>query len=135
MIRRPPRSTRKESSAASDVYKRQEFSKIYGCCKSKPTTLIINTGCAYLVALPYCAIPSPSEPLLPLLPPILTSAPTFLNLESVLGGLRWCMMRMYSWPLQLKWRESSDNVKNTQRFTLISRIQVFLKLIDLAILC
>ncbi|WP_460366299.1 hypothetical protein, partial [Staphylococcus aureus] len=24
MIRRPPRSTRKESSAASDVYKRQE---------------------------------------------------------------------------------------------------------------
>ena len=25
MIRRPPRSTRKESSAASDVYKRQEF--------------------------------------------------------------------------------------------------------------
>ncbi|CZR83255.1 hypothetical protein CDFC105_43975 [Clostridioides difficile] len=25
MIRRPPRSTRKESSAASDVYKRQTF--------------------------------------------------------------------------------------------------------------
>eukprot|EP00826_Nyctotherus_ovalis_P025452 TRINITY_DN1972_c0_g1_i7.p1 TRINITY_DN1972_c0_g1~~TRINITY_DN1972_c0_g1_i7.p1 ORF type:complete len:109 (+),score=14.00 TRINITY_DN1972_c0_g1_i7:23-328(+) len=25
MIRRPPRSTRKESSAASDVYKRQEY--------------------------------------------------------------------------------------------------------------
>eukprot|EP00826_Nyctotherus_ovalis_P038341 TRINITY_DN3586_c0_g1_i6.p2 TRINITY_DN3586_c0_g1~~TRINITY_DN3586_c0_g1_i6.p2 ORF type:complete len:103 (+),score=15.53 TRINITY_DN3586_c0_g1_i6:25-309(+) len=25
MIRRPPRSTRKESSAASDVYKRQRF--------------------------------------------------------------------------------------------------------------
>ena len=25
MIRRPPRSTRKESSAASDVYKRQEI--------------------------------------------------------------------------------------------------------------
>eukprot|EP00826_Nyctotherus_ovalis_P064544 TRINITY_DN9471_c0_g3_i2.p1 TRINITY_DN9471_c0_g3~~TRINITY_DN9471_c0_g3_i2.p1 ORF type:complete len:184 (+),score=43.96 TRINITY_DN9471_c0_g3_i2:25-552(+) len=51
MIRRPPRSTRKESSAASDVYKRQIYSrteeKIYtticrcnvldlicGCCKS-----------------------------------------------------------------------------------------------------
>ena len=28
MIRRPPRSTRKESSAASDVYKRQEGSQI-----------------------------------------------------------------------------------------------------------
>ena len=27
MIRRPPRSTRKESSAASDVYKRQEYVK------------------------------------------------------------------------------------------------------------
>ncbi|WP_460366239.1 hypothetical protein, partial [Staphylococcus aureus] len=27
MIRRPPRSTRKESSAASDVYKRQEQNK------------------------------------------------------------------------------------------------------------
>ncbi|WP_460366249.1 hypothetical protein, partial [Staphylococcus aureus] len=25
MIRRPPRSTRKESSAASDVYKRQQY--------------------------------------------------------------------------------------------------------------
>ena len=25
MIRRPPRSTRKESSAASDVYKRQDY--------------------------------------------------------------------------------------------------------------
>ena len=35
MIRRPPRSTRKESSAASDVYKRQSYGKpsiggIYG---------------------------------------------------------------------------------------------------------
>ena len=30
MIRRPPRSTRKESSAASDVYKRQVFSKKAG---------------------------------------------------------------------------------------------------------
>ena len=29
MIRRPPRSTRKESSAASDVYKRQEFYLTY----------------------------------------------------------------------------------------------------------
>ncbi|WP_460366025.1 hypothetical protein [Staphylococcus aureus] len=28
MIRRPPRSTRKESSAASDVYKRQAWSAI-----------------------------------------------------------------------------------------------------------
>ena len=30
MIRRPPRSTRKESSAASDVYKRQEHIVAYG---------------------------------------------------------------------------------------------------------
>ena len=29
MIRRPPRSTRKESSAASDVYKRQMFGHAY----------------------------------------------------------------------------------------------------------
>ena len=29
MIRRPPRSTRKESSAASDVYKRQDSNRIY----------------------------------------------------------------------------------------------------------
>eukprot|EP00826_Nyctotherus_ovalis_P007924 TRINITY_DN1203_c0_g1_i9.p1 TRINITY_DN1203_c0_g1~~TRINITY_DN1203_c0_g1_i9.p1 ORF type:complete len:109 (-),score=26.58 TRINITY_DN1203_c0_g1_i9:57-350(-) len=28
MIRRPPRSTRKESSAASDVYKRQNYMKL-----------------------------------------------------------------------------------------------------------
>eukprot|EP00826_Nyctotherus_ovalis_P066674 TRINITY_DN9882_c0_g3_i2.p1 TRINITY_DN9882_c0_g3~~TRINITY_DN9882_c0_g3_i2.p1 ORF type:complete len:119 (+),score=7.22 TRINITY_DN9882_c0_g3_i2:35-358(+) len=31
MIRRPPRSTRKESSAASDVYKRQSLSSAGGC--------------------------------------------------------------------------------------------------------
>ena len=31
MIRRPPRSTRKESSAASDVYKRQ----IHDCCRTR----------------------------------------------------------------------------------------------------
>ena len=30
MIRRPPRSTRKESSAASDVYKRQLYEGITG---------------------------------------------------------------------------------------------------------
>ena len=35
MIRRPPRSTRKESSAASDVYKRQE---VYGEVKSATET-------------------------------------------------------------------------------------------------
>ena len=29
MIRRPPRSTRKESSAASDVYKRQDESSVW----------------------------------------------------------------------------------------------------------
>ncbi|WP_460366185.1 hypothetical protein, partial [Staphylococcus aureus] len=28
MIRRPPRSTRKESSAASDVYKRQDLDRV-----------------------------------------------------------------------------------------------------------
>ena len=31
MIRRPPRSTRKESSAASDVYKRQNDTSDHGC--------------------------------------------------------------------------------------------------------
>ena len=30
IIRRPPRSTRKESSAASDVYKRQVFDMVAG---------------------------------------------------------------------------------------------------------
>ena len=36
MIRRPPRSTRKESSAASDVYKRQPFTL------SKPEHVVIS---------------------------------------------------------------------------------------------
>ncbi|GAB5853671.1 hypothetical protein JMUB7538_27350 [Staphylococcus aureus] len=35
MIRRPPRSTRKESSAASDVYKITKQGGIYNECNSK----------------------------------------------------------------------------------------------------
>ena len=34
MIRRPPRSTRKESSAASDVYKRQDQNGLLGLTES-----------------------------------------------------------------------------------------------------
>ena len=40
MIRRPPRSTRKESSAASDVYKRQEGS--YVNIKTKGKSIIME---------------------------------------------------------------------------------------------
>ena len=40
MIRRPPRSTRKESSAASDVYKRQMINYVYFIwCFRKNTTV------------------------------------------------------------------------------------------------
>ncbi|CZR83267.1 hypothetical protein CDFC105_43990 [Clostridioides difficile] len=46
MMRRPPRSTRKESSAASDVYKRQtnNISNIYTNILATPNDFIASPG-------------------------------------------------------------------------------------------
>src|SRR5450756_2907928 len=35
MIRRPPRSTQSRSSAASDVYKRQQQGRLHGACRNR----------------------------------------------------------------------------------------------------
>ncbi|CZR83263.1 hypothetical protein CDFC105_43986 [Clostridioides difficile] len=50
MTRRPPRSTRKESSAASDVYKRQIFNPVTIPLEIEPTDNIPVSGGASAVS-------------------------------------------------------------------------------------
>ena len=53
MIRRPPRSTRKESSAASDVYKRQAKGEdVLQKCLAKTWQALLTSGRAHLMIHP-----------------------------------------------------------------------------------
>eukprot|EP00826_Nyctotherus_ovalis_P042909 TRINITY_DN4483_c0_g4_i1.p1 TRINITY_DN4483_c0_g4~~TRINITY_DN4483_c0_g4_i1.p1 ORF type:complete len:265 (+),score=103.98 TRINITY_DN4483_c0_g4_i1:25-795(+) len=52
MIRRPPRSTRKESSAASDVYKRQYQRRVHGKTMKKGVLIEVDLGNSHTSASP-----------------------------------------------------------------------------------
>ena len=76
MIRRPPRSTRKESSAASDVYKRQALDHISpDLIDFYPVDAYVNTAC------PRIAIDDSVRYAKPLITPY--------ELEVALGEKKW----------------------------------------------
>ena len=90
MIRRPPRSTQSRSSAASDVYKRQQLSTADGCplCDSKGSCSSHDCVCV-------CRDMFPSGRCLFMYRDVVTGAKSLYRISATLPSLRLLMLLGY----------------------------------------